>query len=380
MKSRGSWIFLWLASVTCSHAATSSEVATNTESIVVCVQNKFSRQAEESEFTGSSWTALTELYIASRITEYAASCSESCLDTQALCSVVYADYLNASDAAQQARNERAKNQLAPAGTLELEFERSFVERGNNQWFTHLVGHADITFAALTESEALGVLKDSPAGALIARGSQAPDLYAWYDDASHAQTPPYDELKSGARKQAIADGIRAYQKLLAQRIDQAVKYVNANARASALFAIGLAAHQVQDLIYHMGITLQQHSGLSYVLWKNPDYPDGWLRPDEFTRAKHMTMRLLRTVRARLTTEQCEALAAWSPNATFATKDVAQEFFPMNQDNSVGALVEYFLMASRYRGRENELVFPAICEKGPGLACWNLEEIVRGYLDD
>jgi len=46
---------------------------------------------------------------------------------------------------------------------------------------------------------------------------------------------------------------------------------------ALFWIGVGCHAIQDLVYHRGMTLSQHAGLSFVLKdSDPDAPKGKLR--------------------------------------------------------------------------------------------------------
>lgn len=172
--------------------------------------------------------------------------------------------------------------LAPLGSDAIDADDVVIQLSHNHYFKHYLGHSDISRAALnvlnsTNPEyrmlidkfqnlcACAISQDSIDA--VAKASQLPDIYKWDDETFHAHSPSYPD--------GIQTGIQKYIKLFEEQINSFRKDAKSDT-FKAVFRLGAMLHMIQDLIYHHGITLAQHSGLAYKTsnaFTNPDFPEG-----------------------------------------------------------------------------------------------------------
>ena len=197
----------------------------------------------------------------------------------------------------QDKREREFPSLAYAGTRAMTADTwaaSFVTGGHSLLYRHILGHSDITDAALLDlinlasesatapTKAISGLCDCRlteyARELLQGAAQTPDLYAWSIDSFHAQTREHDEtneivsreVSETSRKDVVNKAVSIIKefRIFARRSDDAYQ------AGYAAVELGKVFHIVQDLVFHHGLTARQHSGLQFISgFRNPDFPEG-----------------------------------------------------------------------------------------------------------
>ena len=109
---------------------------------------------------------------------------------------------------------------------------------------------------------------------------------------------------------------------------------------ACFFLGVGAHALQDLVYHRGMTLSQHSILTYTLDRNPDFPPGRLRKQRYEEAKALTEWLVKRVRERLKTHEWDNLRNWRSPGGFDYPKLAEEIYRGKEDIGFWELIRYW----------------------------------------
>jgi hypothetical protein len=270
--------------------------------------------------------------------------------------------------------ERAENRdgLAPLGTVSIESRSVFVGQYQNLVGKHCRGHADITGVALD-----GLSFSSQALSLVQRASQTPDLFRWNDERYHAHTPEYDPLDPKDRKAKLRIGRERYEALLANLNIQFRRYADAQAEDRALLVLGLMSHMAQDLAYHRGMTLRQHAGLAYVVNRNPDLPPPPLSEQRFQEAVALTQRVVGGALRSVSSEKRARLLGWRQPPEFDFARLVRDLFGSEEDIGVAPLMHYWALSLPYKRGERSLeeLADASCDQSQGVACWNIEEMLR-----
>lgn len=263
-----------------------------------------------------------------------------------------------------------KGSLAGLGTGAIESSSPFVQFGQNHFGVHTRGHYDITVAAL-DGLPSGFTVSSQATKLLASASQTPDLYRWSNETFHAHTSEFADGDANDRAKQLAESKKRYVVLIGNLLTQFQSSVRVRDDAEALFQLGVTAHLVQDLIYHRGMTLRQHAGLSYFLKKNPDFPVEPLGQRRWDEAVQQTKRLFRYAIGKVGEAEWRRLLTWNPSPDFEFAALAKKMFVKDQDIGVAALVDYYLLISPYieGTRSKDELQDTGCAPDRGLACWD-----------
>jgi hypothetical protein len=274
------------------------------------------------------------------------------------------------------QQKKADTTLAGLGSGEIESSSYFVEFAHNSFGRHTRGHYDLTLEATAAPEA-GFKFSSTAARLVASATQSPDLYQWNNETYHAHTSEFIDGDLQDRAKQIAESKKRYLGLLAQRLDQFQAHAGVGEDAEALFVLGVSAHMVQDLVYHRGMTLRQHAGLSYYLLKNPDDPPGQLGQQRWKESVDQTVKLFRYAQGKVSAQDWKRLADWKPPETgFNYAEVANRIHARDQDIGTGPLTSYYLMMSAYitKARSPDELQDANCAPDRGLVCWDTNAVL------
>lgn len=332
--------------------------------------------------------------------------------SEAICESIFEDYKSGRSRAHEDRRKRFEGGLAPLGTMPIEADNLFVDFAHSVHYRHFAGHSDLTYAAWCDihrpKESTSACdKDLEFNALasgewIGRASQTPDLFRWDSECFHAHTVSYPPNDVEEKRKAYESSIRAFQTQLELLLERARHYSSSDARRSLAF-LGIAAHLVQDLAFHRGMTLQQHAGLSFALGTDPDTPANYVgpAPDSWARAATLTHALFENFRNSIAPGAWSYLRNWRPAKRDEFDSAIREVFRHrsthtvcsagrtvdSQDISVSALMRYYLLSLPYRmpmlySDQNrrplsELTWPADCEAEQGMACWNEDFVAAPF---
>lgn len=287
-------------------------------------------------------------------------------------------YLDAVAGARKRQKDSNPDILAPAGMRPIESDSFFIQSTQNLTGRHIKGHSDITEEAIDRMPSQ--LRFNPtARELVSRASQAPDLYRWSQERYHAHTPHYQPSDRSDRSHKILQGKRTFQELLNTSLRHFQKYAGDGAFDRALFVLGSSLHAVQDLVYHRGMTLQQHAGLSYVVNRNPDTPMGAQERKRFDEAIGLTLNFVESSFSTLAIDARAGLLSWKPSDDFSFQDLARSIFSGREDIGVMTLISYWELSGAYRSGERplqELAQSEDCSDDNGLACWIPSDVLGG----
>ncbi len=190
------------------------------------------------------------------------------------------------------------------GTVEVDSGSLAIDLYHNKFGKHYRGHSDITRDALIALMPDEFKKYSNGIRFLQQAALTPDLFMWNSDVYHAQTPAFKQLKvhgdeklrqedisicedltkafpmkadaPNTRCRMIASGLLNFIQTFGYHYDFFNKPGNND--HTILVHVGILLHMVQDLVYHRGLTLQQHSGLSFLCGykDDPDLPLGTLK--------------------------------------------------------------------------------------------------------
>lgn len=268
--------------------------------------------------------------------------------------------------------------LAPPGTGKIESSSAFVQFTSNAFSSHNRGHWDLTREAVGEAPDLAFSKD--ALALISSASQAPDLFKWSDERFHAHTDEYRNADAADRAAKLESGKERFRKLLASLLER-VRQKSATGLddAEALFLLGAAAHLVQDLVYHRGMTLRQHAGLAYYAKRNPDYPEGTLAKERWREAVALSRRVVFRTGELVGAPAWRRMQGWTVQPSVNIRALGERVFG-REDIGVPALIDYYLMMVPYAtgSRDRDELTDHGCNADKGLACWEPETLVNEAL--
>ena len=261
------------------------------------------------------------------------------------------------------------NILAPLGSEAIELNNKFIQITNNFFLRHnTTGHSDLTQLALQQLPK--DLLPSPDGIkLIVRASQTPDLYRWEKENYHAHTKAH---KTVNRAKAIGDSQEIFKTLMKEIMDRILQRVREKNYPAGLFWIGVACHPLQDLVYHRGITLSQHAGLSYVLDNSdPDFPTGTLFQSRVDQSVSYCKMFIETALKKTADAQSHLLRWTIPN-NFDLRDLAQREFDNDTDMTAISLLKYWWLSRAYLNGERPM--SELGTGNNGLISWNVEEVV------
>jgi hypothetical protein len=273
-------------------------------------------------------------------------------DARILCADIVQSYTHTQEGAQKELSVQQRGELAALGGLPIESTSTFMRLSQNHLGIHWSGHADLTHEALK--------------ALAARFPL------------HAHTSEYASGDFLAKQRAEATGQESFLQLLGLHLSVFAKEAENGRSAEALFHLGVLSHMVQDLVYHRGMTMREHSGLAYLSDRNPDFPPGEQGAQRADDAVQATRSVMESALSRLTTGAQRRLAAWEPPVEFDFARIALRLFPEGEDINIRALAEYYLLASTYgnAGRPlEELEQDDACSRQQGRACWRVNTVLQ-----
>jgi len=257
---------------------------------------------------------------------------------------------------------------APAGTDDVESDREIIAFVQNHTWGHVLGHSDITRLACLDP-AVGWDADGDACRLLRSASQSPDFFHWYEDVFHAQTR--EDLPGNQAEREVASTAH-FLEHMARHLD-AARDRQAEAQLGwALFELGVALHGVQDLVFHQGMTLRQHAGLSYYLHRNPDTLPGTAGEARIAEATRASVRLLAHFQ-KTRGVPLAALSSWRKPAGYTYLTSARRWTGREEDISVVGLARYWALSLPYRfGRSAEEL------KEGKLARWDVGRVLDELL--
>ena len=374
-----------------ARASEPDTVAARAEAVDKCFAEKLKQYAAAHPAMEIRYTGLTSMYVAEQVVRDAKFDEKTRkiegplmqMSVAAYCDdVLFKPYINKVQAALAERAKTTSGGLAPFGTDDIEADSLFVQGYQELIGKHYKGHSDITRSALLR---MGGPMSLDAVTLIARASQTPDLYRWSDGRYHAHTPEFPPRDPDERRRNISVGMKSFEKLTCDLSSTFVELTKLGATEDSLFLLGVLAHAVQDLEYHRGMTMSQHSGLSYVAALNPDSPDIPKAKEIENRAIDNTMWVMQLLRGKVGDSTWSALMRWRPLGDFSFRSLASRVYglkgaPNSQDMNVAALASYWSLSLAYRsgGRPRSELEVDSCDKEDGISCWNTAE-VRRYIE-
>ncbi len=132
-------------------------------------------------------------------------------------------------------------------------------------YEHFEGHSNFTrrgFKRFFKNRCEGCI-NSTAEELIIRGSQAPDLYHWKDESFHAHTTK--------ETNNVDESQKLYFCQIQELITNSKNKIKDYRFTDALIYFGEVLHMLQDLIFHQGMTMTEHSVRSFLEHDDPDQP-------------------------------------------------------------------------------------------------------------
>jgi hypothetical protein len=298
-------------------------------------------------------------------------------DLLTYCRDVGQKFLTAAVLAIETSQKTAQGSLGNMGTRSIASENALVQTFQNLIGRHSRGHSDISELA---GKHAGLGADSIAH--FAAASQAPDLYRWRDDRYHSQTADVSGASSEKRRASTVQSQAAVRDLLVDLLKRMRSAAKAADTELAITYLGIAAHVVQDLVFHRGLTLAQHSGLSYLKGHNPDNAEGEVGDARFKQAVSKTSWLLIAGRSLLATGEWDRIVDWKPGGTFDAKRELKRAFGTGgasdvEDISTMELLSYWALAHDYRTGVRPLgeLETSPCGSDWGLVCWEVEPLLK-----
>ena len=264
----------------------------------------------------------------------------------------------------------------------IELNDKFLQVTANLFINHTVsGHTDLTRRALYALPA-ELQFEQHARNLIVAASQTPDLYRWEDERYHAHTCIHpdthtrkchpDRSEVADRERAIRDSQTVFIGLIGEIMSQILRRIRERAYGRALFWMGVGCHALQDLVYHRGITLRQHAGLSYAVTdSDPDVPKGSLKAERERDAALYCKSFMETVLRRSNADK-RYLQMWMPSRGHDLRELAKQEFGSDTDMNTFSLLNYWWLSRAYaNGRRpmSELV-----PGKNGLIEWDVDQVM------
>jgi hypothetical protein len=331
------------------------DLVRHAEEVRACVHERLATQGER-------YGANLESFVVDSIND--AYVERASLPPAEVCTSIVAAYGDGKRKLNESK--KASPDLAAPGRDEIESDVVLVRFVQNGTGKHTVGHSDLTRRAC---ELVGppLDPDGDACVLLRSASQAPDFFHWYDDVFHAQTVEDGKSPQDVR---VRESVARFREHVRELVTTSAVEARVGSAAKALFDLGRALHGVQDLVFHRGLTLRQHSGLSYYRKANPDAPacDGDPR---FERAAVLSAQVIRRFAERVG-DSWPRVVAWKRTDGFKYLNQAKEWTGKSEDIGVRGLVAYWALSLPYRfGRDAS-------ELDAGRATWDVERVMTEVL--
>jgi len=160
-------------------------------------------------------------------------------------------------------------------------------------YKHFEGHSDFTkqgFNRFFKNRCEDCIS-STAEELLVRGSQAPDLYHWKDEKYHAHT--IEETNN------VNESQKLYFCQIQELVSNSENKINDYRYEDALIYFGEVLHMLQDLVFHQGMTMTEHSVRSFLEHNDPDQPtDENEKKRLFSNAEQITVDALGAFEKRI----------------------------------------------------------------------------------
>lgn len=264
--------------------------------------------------------------------------------------------------------------LSLLGTAPIEHHNKFIQWTNNLFLRHnTTGHSELTEKSIDTLPSKFKLGKWSRG-LIVSASQSPDIYRWTHERFHAHT----KLESDPNlNMAIEKSKQSFVNLIVTLMRMSAKQIKNADFAGGLFWLGVACHSLQDLVYHRGMTLRQHAGLSYALEdKDPDRPTGELLRKRNSEAVSYCRDIVQTVLTQVGKRLLDPLLRWRPPPNFKFSKFSKNKFQGKEDMTISALYEYWSLADPYKSGERSL---RELDSGSGLIEWDVRKIIAATKD-
>lgn len=240
---------------------------------------------------------------------------------------------------------------------------------------HVAGHSDITRNMVLKSNRLSLKMNVIE--LLEFASQSPDLYRWSFESYHAHTVSsgFTSPNSSDISRSQALFIQLAVKMFLQFADE-VESENPN-YARAFFILGSTLHLFQDLAYHRGMTMAEHSGLSFHRRANPDAPtDPREAEDRYNEAMKLTDIVMSTAHSFIGSKARDRIEKWSGLEGIYFSKIAEEFYLTKQDLTKSNLLNYWLLSREFRNGKRSEADLDQAEQGR----WNIESVWRKWQNE
>lgn len=231
--------------------------------------------------------------------------------------------------------------------------------------SHVSAHADLMRQALGTPPVARQLRrlglDTCARGLLMQGAQVPDLYLFHRDLWHGHTLPAKSRALQVSAAQVEEARAQFVALVVDTVHESQQAILALQIERGMLLLGAAAHAVQDLQYHRGMTRQEKAGLTYIAHSNPDVPQGSVSQRLHRDAAAATSRLLATAFAALPTGAC-ARAADLEDDHEALAPLIALIWPDNEPVSFAAMQAYYASSAPLAGGHEGAVVLATANVG------------------
>jgi hypothetical protein len=271
---------------------------------------------------------------------------------------------------------RGGDSLAKLGSISIASESILVSTYQNLFGKHHKGHADISMDSAKKDA-----WSSDAMELFAASSLAPDLYRWEAIHYHAHTVDVRGLTPAQRDEALKNSQEKVVTLLNELLRRSRLNLESSNFSLAVAYLGFAAHVVQDLVFHRGMTLAQHSGLAYALNKDPDDVSNVAGKRRYDEAVRKTDWMLGLMAKSVTEQQWSKLRSWKKSAGDEPRSIIMRAWEQagvspKEDIGAGSLLSYMTLAGEYQSGARDLgeLSPDQCEASSRIICWQVDPVL------
>lgn len=187
-----------------------------------------------------------------------------------------------------------------------------------------------------------------------------------------------------RKRKIQEGKYVFLGLLESIVSTLKERAAAGDTEAALVLLGLASHLVQDLTFHRGMTLAQHSGLAYLEGKNPDFLPNPKGSERYKEATDRTKWLFTLIRSHVSQGAWDRMQAWQPPGDFVLRELLRRTFGLkggrdSEDIGVTPLLSYWAISNEYRLgiRPKDELVETSCSADSGTVCWDVNSVISSF---
>jgi hypothetical protein len=186
-------------------------------------------------------------------------------DTAAVCAEIGEEYQRLFLETVAKRPHPARGAVLPVPPLPVDSLPEFIRAAGGATALHLLDHADLTRAVLTEATGG---KPRPIFDMVSFGAQVSDVVRWGDVRYHGQAEDHD---ASMRESEDPTDQEAFVGRVIVSLGSFVTAVREEKYPRAAIWLGIACHAMQDLSFHHGMTRQQLAGLHYYVGEDPSGP-------------------------------------------------------------------------------------------------------------